>query len=209
MNDPNDHISEDVGTEIIAEATRLHSEASQGYSFAELQQICKDAQIPPHIFRQAVKNVEAKRLREQQKRRQLQEDHKYIQKQVKKGISVGIALLIPAIAVSSLFIFRSQFEPLLASVVSRFTKAIEKPEVVREPEVIFREDFRNRVVGKTKEEVIQAVGKPRSTNDFSIGVNDYSIWRYKNIKDRFSGRVGSASVTFEDGIVDRVTFSSY
>ncbi len=117
MSNPDYRIPDHMAAEVLAEAARLYAQASKGYSLADLQQACSEAHIPPHIISQAISNVEEKRSREQTKRRQLQE---YIKQQAKKGISSGIALLIPAIAVSSLFIFRSQFEPAVFELLSRF-----------------------------------------------------------------------------------------
>lgn len=220
MSDSDYRIPDDMAAEVIAEAARLHAEASKGYSFSDLKQVCSEVKIPPHIIRKAIKNIEEKRLREQTERRRLRE---YIKQQFKKGISAGIALLIPAIAVSSIFIFRSQFEPLVASLVSRFnpqqqsqegsdqkssinTSKSQEPEIIPEPEVILREDFRNKVAGKTKQEVIQAVGRPSSTTETSM--LDY--WTYKDtVKDPASGKVGSATVDFRDGVVSNVDFRAY
>ncbi|MBE9159881.1 hypothetical protein IQ265_24045 [Nodosilinea sp. LEGE 06152] len=196
MSDPNSRISDDMVAEVLAEAARLHTEANKGYSIADLEQICLEAQIPPHIVRKAIRSVEEKRSREQAKRQQLSA---YIKQQAKRGISVGIVLLIPMIAVSSIFIFRSQVESLVASLVARLNQ---------QPAVILREDFRNRVTGKTKQEVIQAVGKPDSTSDSEEFYGDLSFWHYRNIKDPASGKVGSASVMFRDGVVDKVDFTT-
>lgn len=110
-------IPDDMAAEVLAEATRLHAETSKGYSFADLEQACSEAQIPPHIVRQAIKNVEDKRLREQTKRQQLQE---HIKQQVKRGMFAGIAILIPAVAISSIFLFRSQLKPVVSGLVSGF-----------------------------------------------------------------------------------------
>lgn len=234
MSDSDSRIPDDMVAEVLAEAARLHTEANKGYSIADLEQVCLEAQIPPHIVRKAIRSVEEKRLREQAKRQQLSA---YIKQQARRGISVGIVLLIPATAVSSLFIFRSQVEPLVANLVARFNQQqskegsnqtsslntntslepviipkpkviILKPKVTPEPEGVLREDFRNRVKGKTKQEVIQAVGKPDSTSDREAFYGDLSFWNYGNIKDPASSKVGSASVMFKDGVVDKVDFTT-
>ncbi|WP_373530178.1 hypothetical protein [Nostoc sp.] len=117
MSNPDYRIPDDMAVEVLAEAARLYAEASKGFSFADLQQACSEAQIPPHTIRQAIKNVEDKRLREQTKRQQFQE---YIKQQVKKGMTTGIAFLIPALAISSIFIFQSQLKPVLSKLLSSF-----------------------------------------------------------------------------------------
>jgi hypothetical protein len=236
MSNPDQRIPDDTVAKVLAEAARLHAETHKGCSLADLQQICSEAQIPAHIVNQAIKNVEEKRSRQQVKRRELQE---YIQQQIKRGLSVGIALLIPAIAVSSLLIFRSQLNPLISGLVDRF-KPNQQPATVAhriEPlpqpnspvakvphadstqqakaspkPVMLREDFRSKVEGKTKQEVIQAVGRPDSTNDMQGNeyMRDMSYWHYDDgAQDPASGKVGSVTVRFEDGIVDSVDFSSY
>lgn len=117
MSNPDYRIPDDIAVEVLAEAARLYAEASKGFSFADLQQACSEAQIPPHTIRQAIKNVEDKRLREQTKRQLFQD---YIKQQVKKGMATGIAFLIPALAISSIFIFRSQLEPVVSKLLSSF-----------------------------------------------------------------------------------------
>lgn len=87
-----DRIPDDMAAEVLAEAARLYAEANKGYSLTDLEQACLEVQIPPDIMRQAIRNVEEKRLRDRSQRRQQQED---IKQQVKRGISLGIALLIP------------------------------------------------------------------------------------------------------------------
>lgn len=236
MSKPDQRIPDDRIAEVLAEAARLHAETHKGYTLADLQQVCSEAQIPAHIVEQAVKNIEEKRSRQQAKRQELQES---IHQQVKRGLSTGIALLIPTIALSGLLIFRSQLDPLISGLVARFkpnqqpvivpsitkhspqpTPAIAKAVPRSNPEppkaspkpVMFREDFRNKVKGKTKQEVIQAVGKPDRTNDMqgSEYIGDMSFWYYDNgAKDPASGKMGSVTVKFEDGVVDSVDFSSY
>ncbi|MBF2066883.1 MAG: hypothetical protein IGS39_21065 [Calothrix sp. C42_A2020_038] len=114
MTNIDNRIADDMAAEVLAEAARLYAQASKSYSFADLQQACAQANIPSHIVTQAIKNIEEKRARERYQRQQQRE---YINKQVKKGISGGIKLLIPAIAVSSIFIFRAQFEPVVTGLI--------------------------------------------------------------------------------------------
>ncbi len=217
MSDLDSRIPDDRLAEVLAEAARLHTEANKGYSLTDLQQVCLEAQIPPHIVGKAVRNIEEKRLCKQTERRQLRE---YIKQSAKRGISVGIMLLIPAIAVSSLFIFRSQFEPLVASLVSRFNPqppsqespnpTSSEPQITPEPGVILLEDFRNKVMGKTQEGVKKEVGrKPDSAHSYSHEDRQFLGWKYENIKESVSGKVGTANVMFKKRVVDHVDFTSY
>jgi hypothetical protein len=76
----------------------------------------------------------------------------------------------------------------------------------KEPEVLLREDFRRAIMGKTMQEVIEAVGRPNSTQDLSFAV----FWNYeKKVKDPASGKIGSARVEFRGSVVSEVIFPSY
>ena len=121
MSNSDYRIPDEMAAEVLAEAARLYAQTNKGYSFEDLQQACSEAQIPSHIIRQALKNVEEKRSRDRTKRLQEQE---YIKQQVKRGLSIGIILLIPAIAVSSIFIFRSVLKPVVSELVSRSFKTL-------------------------------------------------------------------------------------
>jgi outer membrane protein assembly factor BamE (lipoprotein component of BamABCDE complex) len=67
-----------------------------------------------------------------------------------------------------------------------------------------REEFRAKVMGKTPDEVITAVGKPDSTQESGGNQN----WYYeKRSRDPITGNVDrSAQVVFEGGRVVRVNF---
>ena len=192
-------IPEDAVGEILVEAVCLQAEANKSYSLADLKKIGSEAGIAPHFVEAAVRKIEEKQGRKQQKRRKLQ---KQIKKQVKKGISVGIPLVIPAIAVSSLFLFRSQLQPVVSGFISRFDS---------DPKVMLRDDFRRAVLGKTKQEVIQAVGRPDSTLDLrEISWNNVSYWDYDDkTLDAASGKASSATVRFENNVVEDIRFSAY
>jgi hypothetical protein len=69
---------------VLAEAARLHAEANKGYSLADLERACMEAQIPSQIVWEAIRNIEQKRSGSR--------------KQIKRGTFIGIILLIPAIA---------------------------------------------------------------------------------------------------------------
>ena len=122
MKNPDYRIPDDMAAEVLAESARLYAEANKGYSFADLQQACADIQIPPHIIKQAVSNVEEKRSSEQLKRQQF---HDYLKTQVNKGISTGLALLVPAISVSGIFIFRHQLKPAIGGMIAHFNPSLK------------------------------------------------------------------------------------
>ncbi len=217
-------ISEDAVAEILVEAVRLQSETNKSYSLADLKQICSEAGISPHFVETAVRNIEEKQGRKQQKQRKLQ---KQIKKQVKKGISVGISLVIPAIAVSSLFILRAPLQQVVSGFISPLesdSKPLPEPnpkplpeenefEYIpsQKPKPIPQDDFRSAVLGKTKSEVIQAVGRPDSTSDLGeILGNNFSYWDYDDkTLDAASGKISSATVRFENNVVEDIMFSAY
>jgi hypothetical protein len=99
MSNLNYRIPDDMAVEVLAEATRLHAEANRGYSFDDLQQACAESQIPSDIVAKAIRNIENKRCQRQAKQQELKA---YIIQQSKKGISIGIGLLIPVVAISSM-----------------------------------------------------------------------------------------------------------
>ena len=270
MNNSECHISEDMLAKVLAEATRLQAETDKTYSLEDLRKVCAESQILPKNLEQALINVDKEQyrarkeqmLRQDRIQRRRQEVKEFLKTQGTKSIYIGMILLIPAIAVSSLLIFRSKLEPLvddwtfrlnsqhqtqleneietlqeklitlntsqddlearLQATESELESAREaklpptpqvtepvkrrepEPAKKQEPEVIFRKDFRSRVVGKTEQEVLQAVGKPNSTHDLSTLV----FWRYVGtVKDEISGNIGDASVQFENGVVTGVRFS--
>jgi hypothetical protein len=204
MSNSDSRIPDDMIAEVLAEAARLHAETNNGYSLGDLQQICLEAQIPPHLVTKAVKNVEEKRIYKQTKRRYVQQQ---IEQQVKKGISVGIALLIPAIAVSSIFIFylQSKLSPSRSELPpSKNVSHSHRPKP--KSATTIRDDFRYWVVGKTEQEVIEALGRPDRITDHSV----ISYWQYENnLKDPVSGNRSSATVIFYNGIANSVDFSDY
>lgn len=114
MTNLDNYIPDDMAAEVLTEAARLYAQANKSYSFADLQQACADAHIPSHIVTQAIRNIEEKRVRERYQRQQQRE---YINKQVKKGIFGGIKLLIPAVAIASIFIFRAQLKPVVTGLI--------------------------------------------------------------------------------------------
>jgi len=217
-------IPEDKVGEILAEAARLDAEANKRYSLADLKQIASEAGIPPHLVEIAAQNIEEKQERKQHKQHKLK---KFIKKQIKKGISVGVPLVIPAIAVSSLFLWRAPLQQVVSGFISRFesdSKPLPEPNpkllsdnyelestLNYKPKVLLQDYFRRAVLGKTKQEVIQAVGRPDRTSDWGkIGRDNISYWKYDDkTLDAASGKVSSASVEFKNNVVEDVTFSAY
>ncbi|AFY56443.1 hypothetical protein Riv7116_4003 [Rivularia sp. PCC 7116] len=105
MNNFDYRIPDDMAAEVMAEATRLHAEANKGYSFADLEQACLEANISPAIIQKAIKNIERKR---EEKRTQRQIMQNRIKEQVQKGLLASIVLIIPAIMISGISLFQSQ-----------------------------------------------------------------------------------------------------
>ncbi|UJB72313.1 hypothetical protein HRE53_27345 (plasmid) [Acaryochloris sp. 'Moss Beach'] len=265
MDGSESHISEDMVVKVLAEASRLQAETDKTYLLEDLRKVCAESQILPENLEKALVNVDEEqyRARKEKMLRQdlIQKRRQEFKNQGIKSISIGMKLLIPAIAVSSLFLFRSKLEPLIDDWIFRlnsqhqtqleteiktlqgklFTltetqkdlkaqlktteskleatrkaelppiqqrvtgivESVRRPIAKQRPEVINRKDFRNRVMGKTEQEVLQAVGRPSSTSDLSTLV----FWRYVGIvKDEISGNIGGAKVQFKNGVVTKVSF---
>jgi outer membrane protein assembly factor BamE (lipoprotein component of BamABCDE complex) len=84
-------------------------------------------------------------------------------------------------------------------------KAKSEAKGATEGKVYTREQFRALIIGKTREEVIKAVGKPERTQEVS-GYGEY--WFYRNLtKDPITDKLDfSAQVVFENGVVNRVNY---
>jgi DnaJ-domain-containing protein 1 len=79
-----------------------------------------------------------------------------------------------------------------------------------EKTVRFRNDFKKMVMGKTKQEVIAAVGKPDSTSESQLSFAMIAYWKYsEQVKDPASGNIGGAEVHFTNGKVDSVDFADF
>lgn len=78
-----------------------------------------------------------------------------------------------------------------------------QPTVALKPGKMLREDFRQRVMGKSEQEVLAAVGRPKETSDLGT----LTFWDYGSIHDPWSGKEGPATVIFKDGVVYKVRFS--
>lgn len=207
-------IPEDQVGEILTEAARLHAEVNKSYSLADLKQIASEAEIPPYIVEMAVQNIEKKQERRQHKQHKFK---KFIKKHIKKGISVGIPLVIPAIAVSSLFIWRAPLQEVVSGFISRFesdSKPLPEPNPTplpeenefeyipsQKPQPIPQNDFRSAILGKTKSEVIQAVGRPDRTLN-SIDLSCYNFCPEPEPWIEWVGRIAP-----EKGLEDAVAAS--
>jgi DNA repair exonuclease SbcCD ATPase subunit len=250
MSRPEYRISDDMASEVLAEAARLNMEATQGYSVKELEQAGLEVQLSPKIIGQAIKIVEERRQAEQAKR-QLARDR--LKQQIRKLTSIGFFLGIPVVlAVSMIFLPAEINKVIKLPELQRRIKELEnekqqiqsrlenekqqlklkKEEVSQlqqnndkfikeirdlqqeigklnnyntDSRIMFRDEFRETVVGKTEDQVIQAVGKPDRTSDFG----GYSHWYYDGkTKDRFTGKLdNSISIFFADEIAEEV--SSY
>lgn len=88
--------------------------------------------------------------------------------------------------------------PTVAAVAKETVPLATKPE----PKVYTREEFRNLVWGKTKYEVVKAVGKADKTEDRPIGNEYLPVWSYYRItQDPFAKNPDSVvEITFGDGI---------
>jgi hypothetical protein len=71
------------------------------------------------------------------------------------------------------------------------------------PKLLMRADFEAKVLGKTADEVLAAVGRPDSTQE---GTGRSPVWYYKNrTVDPVTGKTDwMIQVVFADGRVDRV-----
>jgi outer membrane protein assembly factor BamE (lipoprotein component of BamABCDE complex) len=72
--------------------------------------------------------------------------------------------------------------------------------------VYTREEFERLVIGKTKDEVIKAVGRPDRTSKQAEGTE---YWYYSDvIRDPITGKLDrQVQVVFEDGLPVRINFS--
>src|SRR5262249_29600779 len=74
------------------------------------------------------------------------------------------------------------------------------------PAPIPREDFKKLALRKTKAEVLEALGRPDSTED--LGDGNHKSWTYRRrAHDPISGKVDRVTqLIFEDGKVVRINF---
>ena len=78
-------------------------------------------------------------------------------------------------------------------------------EAGQEEEKMTRSEFEEAVIGKSQEEVIDAVGRPDNT---SSGVRPrWSYWYYRRAaRDEITGNLGKVQVVFKDGAVVQTNF---
>jgi hypothetical protein len=91
--DTSNRIPDEMLADVLAEATRLHAEATAGYSFEDLQQACAEINIPPKLVKQAIANVEAQRMKH---RLQWRRTQSFLKQQFLKGIPLGAAIFLGA-----------------------------------------------------------------------------------------------------------------
>ncbi len=69
--------------------------------------------------------------------------------------------------------------------------------------VYTRDEFKTMVDGKTPNEVIEAIGRPNSTNDTSLG-NPYRWHYYNKVLNPVTQKYDTGIVQFEDGRANSV-----
>ncbi len=112
MPNTQNRIPDEMLADILAEATRLHAAATAGYSFEDLQQACDEIQIPAHILKQAIANVQAVNTIRKQQRQQLQN---FLKQQLLKGIPLGVAIFLGATPIVGFLRFYQFPEPLVVT----------------------------------------------------------------------------------------------
>ncbi|HLJ97032.1 MAG TPA: hypothetical protein VKU02_27960 [Gemmataceae bacterium] len=80
----------------------------------------------------------------------------------------------------------------------------ERANVSEDKQLLTRHEFEERIMGKTTEEVLHAVGRPNTTSQ----EKNVQYWHYANrTKDPLTGKSDSdAQVVFEDGHVRTVNY---
>jgi hypothetical protein len=121
---------------------------------------------------------------------------------------VGLLALIVAVAGFSWFAMRADAvdreRALHAEAESRAEGAAVQA-VPAQPAPISREDFRAKVMGKTAEKVIQAVGRPDESVEYP-GKLGRKTWTYRN-RTTSADRVDKMTdVNFHDDTVESVTY---
>jgi DNA repair exonuclease SbcCD ATPase subunit len=109
MSRPEHRISDDMASEVLAEAARLNMEANKGYSLNELEQAGLEVQISPKIIGQAIKIVEERRQADRVKQQRSKERFK---QQVRKLTFVGFLLCIPVVLAVGMPIFLSEIHKI-------------------------------------------------------------------------------------------------
>ena len=109
MSRPEHRISDEMASEVLAEAARLNMEAQKGYSPKELEQAGLEAQISPETIGQAIRIVEE---RWQAKRENQQRSREQAKQKIKKITSIGFFLGIPIVLAASLLIFPNEIDKI-------------------------------------------------------------------------------------------------
>lgn len=108
-----------------------------------------------------------------------------------KRWTIAVVILL-AVSLSSFYIGRASVEPA------------QKPSALVKPDgkSWTREEFSKAVIGKTRQQVIDAIGKPSSTSE--AGGTYY--WYYEGIKDSLTGNRSSAQIVFDNDIANRINY---
>ena len=118
-------------------------------------------------------------------------------KQPSKSVPAGCGGVIVFLLILGIiwFVFKG-------GAIERFSKSISQTQTAQ---VLLRDDFRKTVIGKTPQEVIDAVGKPDLTQELA-GVGTF--WYYDNkTKDPVTGKIDfRVQVIFEYGRVTSVNY---
>lgn len=114
------------------------------------------------------------------------------------GVPPGVWVLLGVGGVGAVMLFGA-----LALTAGR---AVETRPTQTEPanKLYTRDEFRKLLVGKTADEVLQAVGKPDSTSETALGA--YWYYRHKTT-DPVTGQTdANAQVCFSNGQVVRINY---
>ena len=110
MSRPEYRISDEMASEVLAEAARLNMEAQKGYSPKELEQAGWEVQISPETMGQAIKIVEE---RWQAKQVEQQRSRERLKQKIKKITSIGFFLGIPIALAASLLILPNEINKIM------------------------------------------------------------------------------------------------
>lgn len=156
MSSQNSRIPDNMVSEILAEAARLHEEENKGVSIADLEQACSEAKISPKNVRKAVLAIEEKRFHEQNKRQKRQAHIKHLSS---KCMSVGIRFLLPAMVFSSIVIYLSQQKSPVSSLNSQKQRMLTSEHFTQLTTEIARLKTQLSVVTETQQDLDSDIKK--------------------------------------------------
>jgi hypothetical protein len=139
-------IPDEMLADVLAEATRLHAEATAGYSFEDLQQACAEINIPPEIIKKAIANVEAQRMKH---RLQWQRTLAFLKQQFFKGIPLGAAIFLGATPiVGFLKFYTSPEQEESSNPLTTMTVKVGELKYLKDPQDL---SIAVRTIGSTRE----------------------------------------------------------